>query len=84
MRRNPSASVSAFDISTPMRLIRSDGCARANKGHDAAPPTSAMNSRRPMGFFLRLSAAYYHAVERELYFAAKYVAQVRFGSTAPY
>jgi hypothetical protein len=43
----PSRSVSAYAISTPMRLIRSDCCARAASGHaTAAPPSRVMNARR--------------------------------------
>src|SRR5262249_24358508 len=39
--------LSAYPISTPIRCIRSVCCARAANGHAAAaPPSSAMNSRR--------------------------------------
>ena len=43
----PSASFSAYAISTPIRRTRSACCARAASGHAAAvPPSSVMNSRR--------------------------------------
>src|ERR1700730_1537113 len=42
-----SASFAAWPMRTPMRRIRSDCSARAASGHAAAaPPRSAMNSRR--------------------------------------
>jgi hypothetical protein len=42
-----SGSLSASNISTPMRRIRSTCCARAASGQPAAaPPRSVMNSRR--------------------------------------
>jgi hypothetical protein len=42
-----SGSSAAVDISTPMRRIRPPCCAGATSGHaTAAPPRSAMNSRR--------------------------------------
>ena len=42
-----SVSLAAYGIKIPMRRIRKGGCARAASGHvTAAPPSSAMNSRR--------------------------------------
>ena len=47
MRACPWGSSAASGMSTPMRRIRSDCCARAVSGHVAPTPTSSvMNSRR--------------------------------------
>ena len=49
MRTGDSGSSAATAMSTPMRRMRSPCCARAASGHAAAaPPSSVMNSRRPM------------------------------------
>ena len=46
-RREASLGSSATPLNTPIRRIRSGGCARATNGHvAAAPPSSVMNSRR--------------------------------------
>src|SRR6516162_7750706 len=43
-----TGSFSSPGMSTPMRRTRPPCCARAASGHAAAPPSAAMNSRRPI------------------------------------